>query len=151
LSDVQFEELIFNLDVPVENLPSSDKPQAARAMALLRWAETPKGCGLGKINQELLEMGILKQFQSDSLITEITKLLVYEGYEYDSKTEIEQVYSYTVSNFYDGRLQVQRLSSTDDLIGGISQLSELKADNIPEILKEVPLLNFFCCSFSGIT
>jgi hypothetical protein len=55
LLPVQFDELIFNLDVPIEYLPSSDKSQADRAMALLRWAETPKGCGLGKIQQAVEE------------------------------------------------------------------------------------------------
>ncbi len=51
----EFDQLLFKLNVPGNLMPGSDKPQTQRAIALLEWAESPKGCGLKKIKQALDE------------------------------------------------------------------------------------------------
>jgi pimeloyl-ACP methyl ester carboxylesterase len=53
---VQFNQLLFKLDVPRHLMPGEDKPQTERAIALLEWAEAPGGCGLEKIKQALDEL-----------------------------------------------------------------------------------------------
>lgn len=42
----QFEALLFALKSPAGNIPASSAPQAERVRDLLRWAESPVGCGL---------------------------------------------------------------------------------------------------------
>ena len=54
ITPAQFNELIFSLDVKQEYLPSSDKSQVERAIALLKLAQTPVGMGLEEI-QEAIE------------------------------------------------------------------------------------------------
>jgi hypothetical protein len=54
ITPAQFNELIFNLDVNEEYLPSPDKPQIERAIALLKLAQAPGGMGLQAV-QEALE------------------------------------------------------------------------------------------------
>jgi hypothetical protein len=56
MTSTQFDRLIFRLDVPQNLMPSEDKPQTERAIALLRWAQAPGGCGLEKIKQALDEL-----------------------------------------------------------------------------------------------
>lgn len=46
LPTTQFEELLFVLETPIDEIPPSSSPQSQRAIALLRWAEGPFGCGL---------------------------------------------------------------------------------------------------------
>lgn len=48
-----FNDLIFVLEVPSSKLPPPIAAQADRVNALLEWAESPTGCGLLAINQEL--------------------------------------------------------------------------------------------------
>ncbi len=52
----QFEQLLFMLNPPGGNVPGSSAPQASRVMALLSWAESPMGRGLGEIDQALSGM-----------------------------------------------------------------------------------------------
>jgi CHAT domain-containing protein len=47
---VQFKKLCFKLKVPKNLLPSEDKDQTSKAIALLEWATAPGGCGLENIN-----------------------------------------------------------------------------------------------------
>ncbi len=49
----EFDQLLFKLNVPGNLMPGSDKSQTQRAIALLEWAESPKGCGLKKIWDEV--------------------------------------------------------------------------------------------------
>lgn len=42
----QFEELLFALDVPFGNIPSSSASQSIRVSELLNWARSDAGCGL---------------------------------------------------------------------------------------------------------
>ena len=46
-----FERLLLKLDVPLNLMLSSDKPQTERVTKLLEWAKAPGGCGLEKIKQ----------------------------------------------------------------------------------------------------
>lgn len=57
----QFERLIFRLDVPQHLMPSSDKTQTEKAIALLKWAKAPGGCGLETIKQVLDESSSPKE------------------------------------------------------------------------------------------
>jgi formylglycine-generating enzyme required for sulfatase activity len=54
ITSSQFNELIFHLDVKDGYLPSLDKPQVDRAIALLKLAQAPTGMGLQAV-QETLE------------------------------------------------------------------------------------------------
>lgn len=56
MTPTEFNRLIFRLGVPQNLMPSQDKPQTERAIALLRWAEAPGGCRLEKIKQALDEL-----------------------------------------------------------------------------------------------
>lgn len=53
LPAAQFNEVVFGLEVPTANIPSSSAPQADRVMALVAWAESPVGCGLGHLEEVL--------------------------------------------------------------------------------------------------
>ncbi|MBK4729952.1 CHAT domain-containing protein [Oxynema sp. CENA135] len=53
---VQFNRLLFKLKVPKSLMPSPDKPQTERAIALLEWATAPGGCGLENINNAVNEL-----------------------------------------------------------------------------------------------
>jgi hypothetical protein len=53
MTSTQFDKLIFLLNVPQNLMPSSDKPQTERAIALLLWAQAPGGCVLERIKQVL--------------------------------------------------------------------------------------------------
>jgi hypothetical protein len=49
----QFEQLLFMLNPPAGNMPGPSAPQASRVMALLSWAESPMGQGLGEVDNAL--------------------------------------------------------------------------------------------------
>jgi hypothetical protein len=58
ISSTKFNRLVFTLNVPKNLMPSEDKEQTQRAIALLEWAVAPGGCGLEKIKQALERMEI---------------------------------------------------------------------------------------------
>ena len=45
----QFEQVVFALSPPAGNVPPASAPQGQRVPALLAWAESPIGCGLGTL------------------------------------------------------------------------------------------------------
>jgi len=49
LPSPQFEQLVFILNPPPNNIPPSTIPQASRVAFLLQWAESPIGCSLTSI------------------------------------------------------------------------------------------------------
>lgn len=49
----EFERLIFTLGIPNHLMPGANQTRTERAVALLRWAQSPNGCGLKKIAQAL--------------------------------------------------------------------------------------------------
>lgn len=53
LTASDFDTLIFVLEVPPNVIPSSMTEPGSRAFSLLRWAESPTGCGLLKIETNL--------------------------------------------------------------------------------------------------
>ena len=60
LTDGDFQKLIFFLDVPNSSIPAPTKTKIERAIDLLRWCESPTGCGLEKVEHELREMGAIE-------------------------------------------------------------------------------------------
>ncbi|MEG3439330.1 COR domain-containing protein, partial [Pannus brasiliensis CCIBt3594] len=58
LVEAQFDELQFIIDPPAGIVPPPPAAQSARVFALLKWAESPDGCGLEKI-QKVLDDEIL--------------------------------------------------------------------------------------------
>jgi tetratricopeptide (TPR) repeat protein len=50
LPNPQFEELVFAIEVPPQNISSSSAPQGTRVGNLLAWAESPVGCGLDSVS-----------------------------------------------------------------------------------------------------
>lgn len=52
----QFEMLVFALDIPSANIPSSTLPAGQRASELLNWARSPVGCGLDALESTLNEV-----------------------------------------------------------------------------------------------
>lgn len=51
-----FEELVFALKVPNSIMPGGSAPQGIRGVALVSWAESPIGCGLGEVQSMLSRM-----------------------------------------------------------------------------------------------
>ncbi len=49
----QLDMLLFAVDAPNGVVPPLTAPQGDRAVALLRWAQSPTGCGLEVLQQEL--------------------------------------------------------------------------------------------------
>ncbi len=49
----QFDQLVFILSPPPGQIPPNIMPQSNRAIALLKWAESPIGCGLSAIMEIL--------------------------------------------------------------------------------------------------
>lgn len=49
LPSPQFEQVVFILSPPLGHLPPNTVPQTSRAIALLKWAESPTGCGLSTV------------------------------------------------------------------------------------------------------
>ena len=49
----QFNQLLFEIKSPPGLIPSTPATQAERVYALLQWAESPTGCGLGRIEEVL--------------------------------------------------------------------------------------------------
>ena len=50
----QFNQLLFEINVPSGFIPSASATQTERVSALLEWAKSPTGCGLDKV-QEVLQ------------------------------------------------------------------------------------------------
>jgi internalin A len=48
--------MFVHLNVPHHFLPGANAPQAEKVAALIQWAESPGGCGLGKISDALKEV-----------------------------------------------------------------------------------------------
>jgi hypothetical protein len=53
LMPAQFSELVFVLNVPDEYLPGQNTPQSEKAIALLKWASSPGGIGLNRLQAAL--------------------------------------------------------------------------------------------------
>jgi hypothetical protein len=49
----QLDMLLFAVDAPNGVIPPLNAPQGDRVAALLRWAQSPTGCGLAALQQEL--------------------------------------------------------------------------------------------------
>ena len=60
LTEGDFNQLIFSLDVPNGSIPAPTKTKIERAIDLLRWCESPTGCGLAKVETELKNMGAIQ-------------------------------------------------------------------------------------------
>jgi hypothetical protein len=52
----QFSQLVFTLNPPAGNVPPDSSPQANRVAALLQWADSPMGPGLGQVKALLAEI-----------------------------------------------------------------------------------------------
>ena len=52
----QFSQLVFTLNPPPGNVPPDSSPQASRVAALLQWADSPMGPGLGQVEALLTEI-----------------------------------------------------------------------------------------------
>lgn len=56
LPEPQFGQVVFALAPPSGNIPSASAPRGQRVQALLEWAESPVGCGLGEVSDILSKL-----------------------------------------------------------------------------------------------
>ncbi len=73
LTEADFDKLIFNLDVPNGKIPSAQQEQTIRAIELLNWANSPTGCNLQEVVEELREMGAITPEEEAKITNQNTK------------------------------------------------------------------------------
>ncbi len=116
LPSTQFEEIVFALQPPSGNVPSSAASQGARSTALLEWVESPIGPGLAALD------AVLAGFSPDAQRSQIEQALL--------KQVSQEVYSRLDQSLH--RAVLIDLSK-DELSGQVSRpwVSEVKIGSRP--------------------
>ncbi len=90
MTSTQFKKFIFQLGVPLNLIPSLEKPQTDIALDVLLLAKAPGGCGLDKIKQTLEEMRIpLGKSKTSKDLNEIYQIVKDRLFNFDHKKTLE--------------------------------------------------------------